>query len=333
MNRDEPRFQKSLKTMKLVQNTPIKIRNDYKKDLSDWKVHDIRDEQMRMSKIEKPRRTYFLWFLSLKLLLEMEQKGMGLRKSKTKIFVIGKDIQIDKEYYREWNLDDVLTKPFWKWWRTKQTLFENPQTVEINNLKEWNKNPQSHYRYLRIDTRKRYSTIMKDIRDGLEDLKDTGGSLSEKVSKYHVYGSPQYDNDILKYNIMVRVLNEEDDMDIFNSERTRLKNIEKKGEQVTGIESGGKITNVTESKIWTHERDWKQLSPEERELVYEKIRKEDRDESEEGKYRLRQRRTLGRDIGNQFKSTIRTELNRYIKDYQKILYGVSQGKFRKPMKF
>ena len=51
---------------------------------------------------------------------------------------------------------------------------------------------------------------MKDVRNSLDDLKKNKGVLSEKVSKYHIYGSPQYDNDILRYNIMVRTLNDED---------------------------------------------------------------------------------------------------------------------------
>ena len=256
----------------------------------------------------------------------MEKLGLGFQKLKKKL-VIGKDVKIDKEFYKEWDLDDVLIQPFYKWWKTHQGLFENPLTVEVDDLKVWS--PKPHFRFLRVDTRNNYTTIMKDIRNELEDLK---GKKSKKISKYRVYGEPQYDNEILKYNLMVRFLNDEEDLDMFTEERGRLKKVEKgyKERDKNEVEDN----RVMESKIWNLEKIWKKLSPKDKEKQYIKIRREDVWDREEGKYYYkREKKTMGRDIDKQFRSTVRTEINRYVKDYQRILNGVSRGKYRKSIKF
>ena len=236
--------------MKLKENKPIKIKDDYVVKKSRLEISIRREEQMRMGTTEKPERVYYLWFMFLKLLLEMEKNGMEFTKGNSpKGLKIGKDIKIDKKFYKDWDLESVRSIPFWKWWKKHESLFENPKTVDVNNLKEWKTKSEPHFRYLRIDTRKRYSNIMKDVRNSLDDLKENKGVLSEKVSKYHIYGSPQYDNDILRYNIMVRTLNDEDLIDIFQEERKRLKKIEKSDKGGEGIvdEESGKERRVSKN--------------------------------------------------------------------------------------
>ena len=315
--------------MKLKENKPIKIKNDYKGEKSRLEIMDIRDEQMRKGTTEKPERVYYLWFMFLKLLLEMEKNGMEFSKGNSpKGLKIGKDIKIDKEFYEDWDLESVRSDPFWKWWKKHKPLFENPKTVEVNNLKEWKKKSEPHYRYLRIDTRKRYSVIMKDIREGLEDLKENRGVLSEKVKKYHVNGSPQYDNDVLRYNIMIRFLNGEDLIDIFQKERKRLKKIEKsdKGGEVVQDEKTG--SNKTVSKIWIKEKEWLEGLKKPKERDFELDRKEDFWEKDEGR-KVKQVKTRKKKSEMEFRSTLQTEFRRYVKDTQRILKGVSQGEYRK----
>ena len=291
----------------------------------------IKDDQMKKGTTEKPERVYFIWFMFLKLLLEMENNGMEFTKgNSTKGLKIGKDIKIDKEFYKDWDIESVRSLPFWRWWKTHKHLFGNPKTVDVNNMKEWKKNSEPHYRYLRIDTRKGYSTIMKDVRNSLDDLKVNKGVLSEKVSKYHVYGSPQYDNDILRYNIMVRTLNGEDIIHIFKKERTRLKKTVKSDKSKEGIvdEKTGKGEKV--SKIWEKEDWWKksQLRKGERNF---KLDRTPNDFWREER-RIRQgTKVITVDVESEmdFRSELRTEFRRYVKETQRILKGVSQGEFRK----
>ena len=317
--------------MKLKENQPIKIKDDYVVKKSHIEIIDIRDDQKRKGTTEKPERVYYLWFMFLKLLLEMEKNGMEFTKGNSlKGLKIGKDIKIDKEFYKEWDLESVRSDPFWKWWKKHKSLFENPKIVDVNNLKEWNKKSESHFRYLRIDTRKGYSKIMKDVRNSLDDLKKNKGVLSEKISKYHIYGSPQYDNDILRYNIMVRTLNDEDLIDIFQEERKRLKKIEKSdkgGEDIVDEESG---KEMRVSKIWIKEDEWKKGQSRKGEKSFQL----DRTENEWWDDERRMKRgkkviTISEKSEREFRSELRTEFRRYIKDSQRILKGISQGKYRR----
>ena len=124
--------------MKLKENKPIKIKDDYVEKLK-WNILDDktkrsiiigrRDEQMRETTTEKPERVYYLWFMFLKLLLEMEKNGMEFTKGNSpKGLKIGKDIKIDKKFYKDWDLESVRSIPFWKWWKKHESLFENPKT-------------------------------------------------------------------------------------------------------------------------------------------------------------------------------------------------------------
>jgi hypothetical protein len=317
--------------MKLKENKPIKIKDDYVVKKSRLEITIRRDDQMRKGTTEKPERVYYLWFMFLKLLLEMEKNGMEFTKGNSpKGLKIGKDIKIDKKFYKDWDLESVRSIPFWKWWKKHESLFENPKTVDVNNLKEWKTKSEPHFRYLRIDTRKRYSNIMKDVRNSLDDLKKNKGVFSEKVSKYHIYGSPQYDNDILRYNIMVRTLNDEDLIDIFQEERKRLKKIEKSDKGGEGIvdEESGKERRV--SKIWIKEDEWKKGQLRRGERNFKLDRTPDDQMDEERRIRLG-KRVMTIDVKSEmdFRSELNTEFRRYVKETQRILKGVSQGEYRK----
>ncbi len=291
-----------------------------------------REKKRRTETTENPETTYFLWFLSLKLLLEMEELKLGLQKPKTdKIFIIGKDIKIDKKFYKKWDLDDVLNQPFHKWWKTHRELFEAPSTVDIDNLNGWT--PKPHFRYLRVDTRNNYTNIKKGVLEGIDDLV---GQKVDKVSQFPVTGKPRYDNEIITYNLLIRKLNGEDNESIFEIEKGRFKNIDKPDKGGNYYEKkglDGKVKVLSESKLWGSYREYMKLTPKEREIQYAKVRKEDVFEREGGIYRTRRLKTEGLRIGSEFRSALTLEINRYMKDYQQILNGVAQGIYRKQIKF
>ena len=136
--------------MKLSHNNAISMRYDIEKRRSDI-VQLKRDVRRKKETTESPERVYFCWFLSLKLILEMEDLGLGNT-------IIGKN-EIDREFYKEWNLDALLHLSFYKWWEMHQTLFESPPIVERDNLNGWV--PNQHYRYLRVDLRNSYTNIKR----------------------------------------------------------------------------------------------------------------------------------------------------------------------------
>jgi len=317
--------------MKLVRNTPIRMKYDYKKRHPESVILK-REKKRRTETTENPETTYFLWFLSLKLLLEMEELKLGLQKPKTdKKFIIGKDIKIDKKFYKKWDLDDVLNQPFHKWWKTHRELFETPSTVDIDNLNGWS--PKPHFRYLRVDTRNNYTNIKREVLEGIDDLV---GQKVDKVSQFPVTGKPRYDNEIITYNLLIRKLNGEDNESIFEIEKGRFKNIDKPDKGGRFFEKkglDGKVKVLSESELWGSYREYMKLTPKEREIQYKKVRKEDVSEREEGIYRTRRLKTEGLRIGSEFRSALTLEINRYMKDYQQILNGVAQGIYRKQIKF
>ena len=317
--------------MKLVRNTPIRMKYDYKKRHPESVILK-REKKRRTETTENPETTYFLWFLSLKLLLEMEELKLGLQKPKTdKKFIIGKDIKIDKKFYKKWDLDDVLNQPFHKWWKTHRELFETPSTVDIDNLNGWT--PKPHFRYLRVDTRNNYTNIKMGVLEGIDDLV---GQKVDKVSQFPVTGKPRYDNEIITYNLLIRKLNGEDNESIFEIEKGRFKNIDKPDKGGNYYEKkglDGKVKVLSESKLWGSYREYMKLTPKEREIQYAKVRKEDVFEREGGIYRTRRLKTEGLRIGSEFRSALTLEINRYMKDYQQILNGVAQGIYRKQIKF
>ncbi len=304
---------------------------DYKKRHPE-SVKQKREKKRRTETTENPETTYFLWFLSLKLLLEMEELKLGLQKPKTdKKFIIGKDIKIDKKFYKKWDLDDVLNQPFHKWWKTHRELFETPSTVDIDNLNGWT--PKPHFRYLRVDTRNNYTNIKKGVLEGIDDLV---GQKVDKVSQFPVTGKPRYDNEIITYNLLIRKLNGEDNESIFEIEKGRFKNIDKPDKGGRFFEKkglDGKVKVLSESELWGSYREYMKLTPKEREIQYKKVRKEDVSEREEGIYRTRRLKTEGLRIGSEFRSELTKEINRYMNGYQQILNGVAQGIYREKIEF
>ena len=300
--------------MKLSHNNTISMRYDIQKRRSDI-VQLKRDVRRKKETTESPERVYFCWFLSLKLILEMENLGLGNR-------VIGK-YEIDKEFYKEWNLDALLHLSFYKWWEMHQTLFESPPIVERDNLKGWV--PNLHYRYLRVDLRNNYTNIMKGVRRELDDLK---GVKVEKILRYPVTGKPQYDNEILSYNIMVRKLNLESNESIFEQEIDRFKVVEQRDKQgLNELDEEGEYT-VKKSKLMTSYDELMSMSPEQKEITKKKVRKGVIDDVEEVKYYERLNKSLGLIERREFDSILHRYIKRNVKEYQRILCGVSQGQYR-----
>ncbi|MDC0077789.1 hypothetical protein OAJ98_02265 [Deltaproteobacteria bacterium] len=321
--------------MKLVHNKPISRRTDYKTNVSQSMIYTYRDALTKKQTTEKPDRVYFLWFLYLKLLLELEEKKIGLEigRDKKKIYV-GRHIKIDKTFYKDWDLDEVLKNPFWKWWRTHRNLFENKSIETSNSPNSWT--PKPHFRFMRIDMRKNFTTIKKDF---LKEMDDHKGKVVDAVSSYKVLGKPSYDGDILRYNVLVRILNGNDDEEILENERGRMKRNAnpKKG---ISINEGGK----KESDLWHQEREWRKLTPEQKAKKYKdtyhevhrtspEIDGERKHYSDEGKTKREREYAPDYETHINFRTILRKYLSRWTNESHKILNGVAQGKFRQLIEY
>ena len=169
--------------------------------------------------LDKTIHAYRMWFLFLKLALELEEQNtvMVLKKKKliwdrtdikqinwTRIVEkeIVKKIKVKRSKYKGWDLDEVLTKSFNVWWETHSHLF----TDEICKVLDENSKISTDDKYLnlQIDTSLKLTDILTNIRQIINmKRKSNKGKVFDKNSKYSVSGSVHKDALLSKYNAIV----------------------------------------------------------------------------------------------------------------------------------
>jgi len=185
--------------------------------------------------IDKPIQVYRCWFEYLKLCLELEDLGLSLEMMERVKFdkKIGEGytkykvkelknvytrlktleektrkwkVKVNRTKYVGWELDKVLTQSFDNWWKPHRHLFENKKTIEIKSPDKWVKKP--HFRYIRVDTRKRLEDTRKEIDEILGDLKgEKKDELKTSTSRFNVIGKPRVDTLTVNRNVMIRFKN------------------------------------------------------------------------------------------------------------------------------
>ena len=222
--------------------------------------------------IDRPIQVYRCWFEYLKLCLEMEDLGLSLEKMERVKFdkkkIVGFNqyltegstgitrfrkfeeksriwkVKVKRKKYDGWDLDKVLTQSFDNWWNPHSHLFENKKTIEIKSPDKWVKKP--HYRYIRVDTRKRFDDTRKEIDEILGDLKgEKKKELKTSTSKFSVIGKPRVDTLVVNRNIMIRFKNWE----MNNKGKSRKQIVDEILEEEKGRMFGN--TNITRRMLLT----------------------------------------------------------------------------------
>ena len=179
----------SLKPVKLNYSKPIKESPSVKPEQVLDRKRNIKLIDGKV--IDKSFHAYRMWFLFLKLGLELEQqKTVLIMKNSSRINSWEKteqiihNVKVDKRKYRKWDLDQVLTLPFNTWWKTHRYLFldEVSKVLKPNDVVL----DDSNYLTIQIDKRRRLTDVIKDLRD-LNDkkrifVKGEGGQFSIKGS-------------------------------------------------------------------------------------------------------------------------------------------------------
>ena len=148
-------------------------------------------------------------------------------------------VKVDRNKYKGWELDKVLTQPFNNWWKPHRHLFENKKTIEIKSPEKWVKKP--YYRYIRVDTRKRYEDTRSEFDEILSDLKgEKKDELKTSTSKFTVIGKPRVDTLVVNRNIMIRFKNWE-----MNNKGKSKKQILKEIEEKEKERMDGSNTDIT----------------------------------------------------------------------------------------
>ena len=207
--------------------------------------------------IDRPIQVYRCWFEYLKLCLELEDLGLSLEKyGKVKLdrprltggrrggervspnpfeWKIYKwKIKVDRDRYEVWDLDKVLTQSFDKSWKPHRHLFENQKTIEIKSPQKWVQKP--HYRYIRVDTRKRYEDTRNEIEEILSDLKgEKRKELKTSTSQFPVIGKPRVDTLVVNRNIMIRFKNWKLDNGGKNRKQIESEILQKESARIGGL--------------------------------------------------------------------------------------------------
>ena len=242
---------------KLRYNKPKRIVGS-NKDMT-WKKPLLKGKETGLF-IDKPIQVYRVWFEYLKLCLELEDLGLSLEMIERVKFekrkVVGFNqyltegstgitrfrryeektrkwkVKVDRKKYDGWELDKVLTQSFDNWWKPHRHLFENKKTIEIKSPDKWVKKP--HFRYIRVDTRKRLEDTRKEINEILGDLKgEKKDELKTSTSLFNVMGKPRVDTLTVNRNVMIRFKNwemnkkgksrEQINVEILEKEKDRMK--------------------------------------------------------------------------------------------------------------
>lgn len=201
--------------------------------------------------LPKAIQYYRMWFRFLKLALECEQKQIEVvispntytkRTDQENLsggvtYHVPRQTQfltVNREVYAEWDLDDVLTQTFDKWWKSHKHLFQAslPEIIETKNIKA-----DEHHVYLKIDKRQNWQDLIPYLSEHLRPL-------INQPHKYQVKGKGRSDQLTNRYNAVVCSMHGMSAKDIFTAREGYIRAPNEKGDRV---DVGGSLA-VTETK-------------------------------------------------------------------------------------
>ena len=101
--------------------------------------------------IERNIQWYRMWYTFLKLALELEQK---------KIPVNNKLLKVDRKFYKQWDVSEILDTTFDNWWKKHRQLFVLEQVKIVKEIDETN-----NYIYLKIPTNRNERELLSEMSD------------------------------------------------------------------------------------------------------------------------------------------------------------------------
>jgi hypothetical protein len=155
--------------------------------------------------LEKTIHSYRMWFLFLKLGLELEsqQTTLVMKDSTrlgdgTKTNRVTYKITVDRSMYVDWDLDQVLVLRFNDWWLTHRYLFID-EITKVLNPNDVVSDDDNHLT-LQIDTRRRFTDVVNDLRNMNREQ-----GLFKRVSRsrYSINGRVRYLTLLNRYNCLI----------------------------------------------------------------------------------------------------------------------------------
>ena len=198
------------KPVKLTYSHPIKGRKNYPKD---WRNHDktFKKKVVDGGVMEKTIHSYRMWFLFLKLGLELEKQNtvLVMKESNrlgdgTKTKRVTHNIRVNRSKYYDWDLNSVLTSSFDLWWENHRYLFVDELSKVLTPIDRVSKNPD--HLTIQFDTRRRFNDIVNDLR-----IMNREENLFQRKSreKYSISGRIRPITLLNRYNCLVLKLEDE----------------------------------------------------------------------------------------------------------------------------
>ena len=176
--------------------------------------------------ISRPIQNYRWWFRYLKLALELEElEYTFVERKKVLIKKKGKSgyeyrevkekVVVNRKRYVGWDLDDVLSLSFDKWWSTHQDLFiERPnQATEITTVDDVVFD--DHTRYFSVDTRMGVNASLSSIREMLSGTHSK--RIQKRTAQWIITGTMRQEKLFNCYNCLVMWLQGGDNESILKS--------------------------------------------------------------------------------------------------------------------
>ncbi len=167
---------------------------------------------------------YRIWWLYLKLCLEMEEKKLGYqifsRNPDNKLLTRQKRVKVKRNLYSGWDLEEISTMKdyqFDDWWRNHKFLFEEINSKWVSSISE---NIPPHLRHLQIDMRKSVQLNINEIRKLLIDEKKK--TTIYKSKSFPILGRPREEQLILRRNVFIRFVQGEENLSIYENEELRF---------------------------------------------------------------------------------------------------------------
>ena len=199
----------TIKPIKLIYSHPIKQRKEYVKDVYKDKIFQpkVYDDGV----LEKTIHSYRMWFLFLKLGLELEDQRTELVMKEsvrlgngTRTKRVTHNIRVNRLKYMDWDLDQVLESSFDDWWKDHRHLFVDQVSKVMKSTDRISSDPDQIT--IQFDKRRRMTDILNDLR-----MMNKIHNYFERQSrdKYSINGRVRPITLLNRYNCLVLKLEDE----------------------------------------------------------------------------------------------------------------------------
>ena len=237
--------------IKLTYSHPVKQRKEYVKDVYKDKIFQPQVNDGGV--LEKTIHSYRMWFLFLKLGLELEGQGTELVMKEsvrlgngTKTKRVTHKIKVNKNKYKDWDLDQILESNFDDWWKDHRHLFVDQVSQVMKTSDTISKDPD--HITIQFDKRRRMTDILNDLR-----MMNKIHNYFERQSrdKYSINGRIRPITLLNRYNCLVLKLEDElTNEEILTHENNYIRPTDRRTEKGYSIQTKEKTSqNILEGQM------------------------------------------------------------------------------------